>query len=64
MLWDKILAEYRIPDAGGLEILAQACELSDRIQRLSRRIEVTGEVVQRCIRSVRGCSNRPTSATC
>lgn len=40
-LWN----EYRIDDAGGIELLAQACAAADRVEALAERINVDGEVV-------------------
>lgn len=37
--------EYRIDDAGGIELLAQACAAADRVEALAERINVDGEVV-------------------
>jgi hypothetical protein len=43
-LWDAVTAEYEIRDAGGIEILAQACATSDRIAELAERISAAGPV--------------------
>jgi hypothetical protein len=45
-LWNVIMAEYHLDDAGGLEILQQACECADRIGRLAERIEADGEIIE------------------
>ena len=37
---------YRIDDVGGIELLAQACAASDRVEALAERITTDGEVVQ------------------
>jgi hypothetical protein len=44
-LWNSIQREFRIGDAGGVELLLQACEASDRIAGLRARIEADGEVI-------------------
>jgi hypothetical protein len=44
-LWNAIQSEYRIDDAGGVELLAQACGAVDRIEALAARIAVDGEVI-------------------
>jgi hypothetical protein len=45
-LWESIQSEYRIDDRGGIELLAQACETTDRIARLAEQIEHDGEILQ------------------
>jgi hypothetical protein len=45
-LWNAVQSEYRIDDAGGIELLAQACAASDRVEALAERINADGEVVQ------------------
>jgi hypothetical protein len=44
-LWNSIQSEFRISDAGGVELLLQACEASDRLAGLRARIEADGEVI-------------------
>jgi hypothetical protein len=44
-LWTSILAEYRITDRGGIELLAQACATVDRVEALRAAIDHDGEVV-------------------
>jgi hypothetical protein len=44
-LWNRVQAEYRILDCGGLEILCIACEATDRIQTLAEAIAEDGPVV-------------------
>jgi hypothetical protein len=44
-LWNAVQDAYRIDDVGGIELLAQACEASDRVAALSERINADGEVV-------------------
>jgi hypothetical protein len=44
-LWTAIQNEYRIGDAGGIELLLQVAEASDRLAGLRARIEADGEVV-------------------
>ena len=45
-LWDFIQSEYRIDDHGGIELLMQCCECSDRIVRLGERITADGEIIE------------------
>jgi hypothetical protein len=44
-LWNAVQDAYRIDDVGGIELLAQCCEASDRVAALSERINADGEVV-------------------
>jgi hypothetical protein len=44
-LWDRVLAAYDISDAGGVELLAQACAAADRAESLRRQIDETGEAI-------------------
>jgi hypothetical protein len=44
-LWDAVTGEYRIEDAGGIELLMQACLASDRVEALAAAIDADGEVV-------------------
>src|SRR5262245_37006411 len=44
-LWNSVQNAYRIDDVGGIELLAQACEASDRVAALAERISHDGEVV-------------------
>jgi hypothetical protein len=44
-LWTAVQSEYRIDDAGGIELLAQACTAQDRVEALAERINADGEVV-------------------
>jgi hypothetical protein len=44
-LWSRVQAEYRIDDAGGVEILCQACAAADRAKALAALIAADGEVV-------------------
>jgi hypothetical protein len=44
-LWQSIQTEYRIDDAAGRELLAQACECADRVARLAEKIDSDGEVI-------------------
>jgi hypothetical protein len=39
------MSEYHIEDAGGRELLAQACAAVDRIEALAERITADGEVI-------------------
>ena len=45
-LWNSVQTAYRIDDVGGIELLAQACAASDRVEALAERITTDGEVVQ------------------
>jgi hypothetical protein len=45
-LWMAVTAEYRVEDAGGVEMLTQACEASDRVAALAAQISQDGEVVR------------------
>jgi hypothetical protein len=45
-LWESIQSEYRIDDAAGRELLAQACEAADRVGHLTERIDADGEIVE------------------
>jgi hypothetical protein len=42
-LWNSIQAEFHITDAGGIEVLAQACAAVDRAEGLRIRIDSEGE---------------------
>ena len=44
-LWRRVMSEYCIEDAGGIEMLAQACAALDRTEALAARIAEDGEVV-------------------
>ena len=45
-LWNSVQSAYRIDDAGGVELLAQACAAQDRVEALAEAINRDGEVVQ------------------
>jgi len=45
-LWDAVMAEYRIEDRGGIEILAQCCASLDRAESLAEAIARDGDVVR------------------
>jgi hypothetical protein len=45
-LWSQVQAEYQISDIGGREILTQACELLDRVERLRVEIDRDGEIIR------------------
>src|SRR5215510_10308423 len=45
-LWNRIMCEYDIADAGGRELLALACQQLDRAEALKAQIDAEGEVVQ------------------
>ena len=44
-LWNRIMSEYRVEDAGGIEILTLAAEATDRIQSLTEAIDRDGVVL-------------------
>jgi len=44
-LWNRVLGDYDINDAAGVELLAQACQAADRAESLRRQIDETGEVI-------------------
>src|SRR5262245_4075094 len=44
-LWNRIQTEYRIEDAGGIELLTQACQGLDRAEALAAAIARDGEVI-------------------
>jgi hypothetical protein len=45
-LWNSVQTTYHVDDAGGVELLAQACAAADRVEALAERINADGEVVQ------------------
>jgi len=45
-LWSQVQGEYQISDIGGREILTQACELLDRVERLRAEIDRDGEIIR------------------
>jgi hypothetical protein len=45
-LWNRVMAEYRIEDCGGLEMLTQACQALDRAEALRAEIERDGEILR------------------
>jgi hypothetical protein len=44
-LWRTVQSEYAISDAGGIELLMQACGAIDRVEALAERIQADGEVI-------------------
>ena len=38
-LWNRVLGDYDINDAAGVELLAQACQAADRAESLRRQID-------------------------
>jgi Phage terminase, small subunit len=54
-LWRTIMSEYQIADAGGLEMLACACQQLDRAERCRETIDRDGEI----IRSKAGMRDHP-----
>ena len=45
-LWHALMSEYDIHDAGGLEMLAQACGAADRVTEYSAAIDRDGCTVR------------------
>src|SRR4051812_485027 len=45
-LWRTIMSEYDIADAGGREMLAQACAALDRAEACAEHIRHDGEVIR------------------
>lgn len=45
-LWDAVTGEYRVEDAGGIELLMQACLASDRVEALAAAIDADGEIIR------------------
>src|SRR5215471_16699311 len=45
-LWQSVQSQYRVDDAGGVELLKQACLASDRVARLKKLIDADGERVK------------------
>jgi hypothetical protein len=45
-LWKSIQGHYRIDDAGGTEMLLQACEASDTVAALQSAIDQDGSVIR------------------
>jgi len=44
-LWDRVMREYAIRDAGGIELLLLACEATDRAASLRDQIDRDGELI-------------------
>jgi hypothetical protein len=59
-LWDAVTGEYQIVDAGGVEILAQACLAADRVQELAERISADGPTPAAAPRPIRRCGTSLT----
>ena len=45
-LWQAVTSEYGIEDAGGMEMLTQACQALDRAEELSAAIKRDGPVIK------------------
>jgi P27 family predicted phage terminase small subunit len=45
-LWDRVMKEYQVEDAGGVEMLAQACQALDRAEALHVEIDEDGAVIR------------------
>jgi hypothetical protein len=46
VLWQSIHAEYAIEDAGGIEMLLQACQALDRAERCRECVDRDGEAIE------------------
>jgi phage terminase small subunit len=44
--WDRVQSEYSVRDAGGIELLMQACGAIDRAESLAAIVAAEGEVVR------------------
>ena len=44
-LWARVHSEYSISDAGGIELLAQACAVVDRAEALAACVERDGVMI-------------------
>jgi hypothetical protein len=44
-LWARVLAEYDVSDAAGVEMLTQACLACDRAEALAAHVNEEGEIV-------------------
>ena len=45
-LWSKVMKEYAVDDAGGLEMLFQVCASADMAARLRERIDAEGIITK------------------
>jgi hypothetical protein len=45
-LWRSVTAEYGVEDAGGIEMLTQACQALDRAEACRDQIDQDGEVIR------------------
>ena len=45
-LWQSVTTEYGIEDAGGVEMLTEACQALDRAEELSAAIKRDGPVIR------------------
>ena len=52
-LWERVIGEYAISDAGGLELLLLACEALDRVAELRSAVQTDGIVVRSATGMVR-----------
>jgi hypothetical protein len=55
-LWSKVLSEFVIVDAGGIETLCQCCQALDRAEAIAAEIVKDGLV----IRTARGARSHPS----
>jgi phage terminase small subunit len=45
-LWRRVLGEYDVSDAAGVEMLTQACQACDRAEALAGHLREDGEIVR------------------
>ena len=45
-LWDRVQSEYDVADAGGVELLGQACASADLAEQLNEELQREGPVVR------------------
>jgi hypothetical protein len=45
-LWSRIVSEFVIEDAAGIELLTQACQACDRAEALAGHVAEEGEIVR------------------
>jgi phage terminase small subunit len=45
-LWRRVLGEYDVSDAAGVEMLTQACQAYDRAEALAGHLREDGEIVR------------------
>ena len=45
-MWDRVMAQYRIEDAGGIEMLTIACQAIDRSESCREEIDRVGHMIK------------------